>query len=44
MAGIILGVCFGAVYGRTPIEIGGDELIERVPDLRLPAGAAAALP
>jgi lipoyl(octanoyl) transferase len=35
---------FGDVYGRTPIELGVDELIERIPDLRMPTGEAAALP
>ncbi len=35
---------FGDVYGRTPVEIGVAELIERVPELRVLAGPAAALP
>jgi lipoyl(octanoyl) transferase len=35
---------FGDVYARTPVETGVDELIERIPDLRMLAGATAALP
>jgi lipoyl(octanoyl) transferase len=46
LAAFATTVCnrFGDAYRRTPIEIGVDELIERIPDLRVPAGAAAALP
>jgi lipoyl(octanoyl) transferase len=35
---------FGEVYGRTPVAVGVAELIERVPELRVLAGPAAALP
>jgi lipoyl(octanoyl) transferase len=35
---------FGEVYGRKPVAVAVDELIERVPELRVLAGPAAALP